>query len=649
MENNCTPNSSQKIAQLVDFLEARYNFQAIPYTNYLNRVTNVILGDSTSSTTSSLEDAPFNNKLYGRKNKTWIEIASAIESITNIDISNYNEAFSWGDHATVGYLLSETDPTVPAHVKAITTNSLANFATAFGWGNHALAGYALVSNLHTAVTLSNISNGLTLIGQIIGLNLATTTTSGAMSASDKVKLNNLTIHDAVTLSTSNGLSLSGQVLSLNLATNLVAGAMSASDKIKLTSLQNYTHPTGFISQPNAPLGASNVISQITVNAEGHVTGVQTRALTLSNLGVIKGNLTRVNDTNITLTLGGTPVESLFNDVILTLGWDGILSVERGGTGLSTFTAGQVLIGNGTGTLTTLSRSGIDTRTSFPPQAHTLTSHSDVSLTNPQAGQILVFQGGIWVNSTLSGASITLTETDPIFIAWRDTVRSANQFYSAPNGTNGIASFRSILREDIPNIYVRFDTNAQGLNSTQKTNVLTNIGAQSIISTTDVIGDSVIGVTNGSGKVIGPLNLTLAHAVSGWVDKTTLTGATIISNLTVNATGHISNWTTRTLTLADLGFVEFNPTSLEAAIADHETRIDTLETNYPLLNGDKNFVFVQAATASIWNITHNMNKKPSVTIIDSAGSMVFAKLTYVNLNVIQLDFDGQLTSGEAILN
>lgn len=49
---------------------------------------------------------------------------------------------------------------------------------------------------------------------------------------------------------------------------------------------------------------------------------------------------------------------------------GTLPVGRGGTGATTFTSGNVLVGAGTGAVTTLSRSGIDTRTSFPAAAHT---------------------------------------------------------------------------------------------------------------------------------------------------------------------------------------------------------------------------------------------------------------------------------------
>jgi len=71
--------------------------------------------------------------------------------------SNWNTAYGWGNHATVGYLTSftETDPTVPSHVKSITSTNISNWNTAYGWGNHANAGYQAAA---TAITTSNIGS-----------------------------------------------------------------------------------------------------------------------------------------------------------------------------------------------------------------------------------------------------------------------------------------------------------------------------------------------------------------------------------------------------------------------------------------------------------------------------------------------------------
>ena len=70
-------------------------------------------------------------------------IASPAHGITTPDIANWDEAYGWGDHSAAGYLTSysETDPTVPAHVKGITSTNISNWNTAYSWGNHASAGY----------------------------------------------------------------------------------------------------------------------------------------------------------------------------------------------------------------------------------------------------------------------------------------------------------------------------------------------------------------------------------------------------------------------------------------------------------------------------------------------------------------------------
>jgi hypothetical protein len=59
-------------------------------------------------------------------------------------------------------------------------------------------------------------------------------------------------------------------------------------------------------------------------------------------GVTPSALTSVNDTNVTLTLGGTPATALLQAASLTLGWSGRLALSR----LATGTAGYMLQGNG---------------------------------------------------------------------------------------------------------------------------------------------------------------------------------------------------------------------------------------------------------------------------------------------------------------
>ncbi len=70
--------------------------------------------------------------------------ASVASGISATDIGSWNTAYGWGNHASAGYLTSytETDPVFGASVAAgITASQLTNWNTAYGWGDHSAAGY----------------------------------------------------------------------------------------------------------------------------------------------------------------------------------------------------------------------------------------------------------------------------------------------------------------------------------------------------------------------------------------------------------------------------------------------------------------------------------------------------------------------------
>jgi len=105
-------------------------------------------------------------------------------------------------------------------------------------------------------------------------------------------------------------------------------------------------------------------------------------------------LTKTDDTNVTLTLGGDPANALLAAVSLTLAWAGQLAVSRGGTGQSSFTDGQLLIGNSTGN--TLTKA-------------TLTPGAGISITNAAGGITVATSGGI--SGTAALAKLTALGTD----------------------------------------------------------------------------------------------------------------------------------------------------------------------------------------------------------------------------------------------
>jgi hypothetical protein len=64
--------------------------------------------------------------------------------------------------------------------------------------------------------------------------------------------------------------------------------------------------------------------------------------------------------------------------------------------------------------------------------------------------------------------------------------------------------------------------------------------------------------------------------------------------------------------------------------------------------DKTYVHDQIPPNSIWNITHNLNKYPSVTVVNSAGSISIGEIDYISLNEISITFSAGF-SGKAYLN
>ena len=64
--------------------------------------------------------------------------------------------------------------------------------------------------------------------------------------------------------------------------------------------------------------------------------------------------------------------------------------------------------------------------------------------------------------------------------------------------------------------------------------------------------------------------------------------------------------------------------------------------------DKNYVHTQNTTSSTWVVTHNLNKFPSVSVVDSAGTKVIGQVDYDSLNQITLTFKASF-SGKAYFN
>lgn len=65
-------------------------------------------------------------------------------------------------------------------------------------------------------------------------------------------------------------------------------------------------------------------------------------------------------------------------------------------------------------------------------------------------------------------------------------------------------------------------------------------------------------------------------------------------------------------------------------------------------GDLSYVHNQAVPAAVWTVNHNLGKRPSVTVEDSAGTDVVGEVDHVNANTLTITFTAGF-SGTAYLN
>lgn len=162
--------------------------------------------------------------------------------------------------------------------------------------------------------------------------------------------------DDVFLQTSNGGSTTGGDFSTNTSTSVTNEIVLFADTTG--KLGKRSTGTGVAHLASGVLSASNVnlASEVTGNlAASHLnSGTGATSLTFwrgdetwaSPPGVSGAALTKTDDTNVTLTLGGSPSTALVTAASITAGWTGTLAVARGGTNAAT-AAAHTYFGNNT--------------------------------------------------------------------------------------------------------------------------------------------------------------------------------------------------------------------------------------------------------------------------------------------------------------
>lgn len=205
----------------------------------------------------------------------------------------------------------------------------------------------------------------TLTGVVIG-NGASAMTAVVGTASQLLRRN--ATNTAYEFFTHDFINQAGARTSISLTTTGNSGAATYTSATGVFNIPNYTLTgLGGFANPMTTLGdtiygaASGSATRLAGNTTTtrqylSQTGTGTASAApvwsqISGSDVTGAALTETDDTNVTLTLGGTPSTALLRAVSMTLGWTGQLAVGRGGTGASTLTG--VVIGNGASAMTTV--------------------------------------------------------------------------------------------------------------------------------------------------------------------------------------------------------------------------------------------------------------------------------------------------------
>ena len=187
---------------------------------------------------------------------------------------------------------------------------------------------------------------------------------------------------------------------------------------------------------------------------------------------------------------------------------GTLDVDNGGTGQTTYTDGQLLIGNTTSG-NTLTKA-------------TLTAGSGISITNGAGSITIATSGGGGTVTSVTGtapvaSSGGATPAISLNAAYGDTLnpyasKTANFVLAAPNGTAGVPTFRAIVAADVPTLNQNTSGTAAGLSTTLAvgsggTGVTTTpangallIGNGSGYTSSTLTAGSGVTITNASGSI-----------------------------------------------------------------------------------------------------------------------------------------------------
>jgi len=222
------------------------------------------------------------------------------------------------------------------------------------------------------------------------------------------------------------------------------------------------------------------------------------------IGVTAAALSKTDDTNVTMTLSGSPSTALIAATTMALGWTGQLAVSRGGTGAATTTANFIFAGPSSGA----------------PAAPTFRALTTADI--PSLSYVTSVALALPSIMSVSGSPVTSSGT----LTGTLTTQAVNAIFAGPSsGAAAAPTFRSLTTADIPALsYV--------------TSVAATVPAFLSISGSPITSSGTLAISySGTALPIanGGTGQTTASAAFNALSPVTSTGDLIIGNGTNSAT------------------------------------------------------------------------------------------------------------------
>lgn len=422
---------------------------------------------------------------------------------------------------------------------------------------------------------------------------------------------------------------------------IAGGGTAATSFTAYAVLCGGTTSTGAL-QSVASVGTSGQI--LTSNGAGALPTFQSATSALGQA------LTKADDTNVTLTLGGAPTTALLSATSLTLGWTGQLGLTRGGTnasltasngGIIYSTASALAVLAGTATANQVLLSGSSTTPAWSTATYPATTTINQLLYSSSANVIagLATANGGMLNASSSGVpSMTITPTLGVQQTSRGSLTLANTAAGAfaatiQSSNSATAATTLTLPPDAGTSGYVLSTNGSGVLSWVSvggTGTVTSVsftgGLISVATATTTPALTVAGTSGGipyfssastwASSAALAANALVIGGGAGVAPSTTTTGSGVLTALSNNIGAAGSVLVTNNTATITKGFT-VTPNNI-GTVSSGTTTLDPTNGNYQYLSN--NGAFTLAAPSSDCAIDL------LVTNAGSAGAITFSGFT-----------------------